>query len=62
MHHRRRFGVVAAENVFERTGGLSAWARGYSGKDANLRNSFVDNEARERQRDRQHSSSSPTRN
>jgi hypothetical protein len=34
---------VAAENKFERTGGLSAWARGYSGVDANLRNSFIDN-------------------
>lgn len=41
------FGVVAAENKFERTGGLSAWARGYSGVDANLRNSFIDNEVLE---------------
>lgn len=41
--YAQAFGVVAAENRFERTGGLSAWARGYSGKDANLRNSFIDN-------------------
>ena len=41
--YAQAFGVVAAENVFERTGGLSAWARGYSGVDANLRNSFIDN-------------------
>jgi hypothetical protein len=41
--YAQALGVVAAENRFERTGGLSAWARGYSGKDANLRNSFIDN-------------------
>jgi len=35
--------VVAAENTFERTGGLTAWARGYAGVDANLCNSFIDN-------------------
>eukprot|EP01043_Picozoa_sp_COSAG02_P017575 COSAG02_NODE_799_length_17084_cov_9.741242_12_plen_73_part_00 len=38
---------MAAENKFERTGGLSAWARGYSGVDANLRNSFIDNTVEE---------------
>lgn len=42
--YAQAFGVVAAENKFERTGGLSAWSRGYSGVDANLRNSFIDNE------------------
>ena len=42
--YAQAFGITASENKFERTGGLSAWARGYSGKDANLRNSFVDNE------------------
>ena len=42
--YAQAFGVVAAENRFERTGGLSSWARGYSGVDANLRNSFIDNE------------------
>ena len=41
--YAQALGVVAAENKFTRTGGLSAWARGYSGKDANLRNSFIDN-------------------
>lgn len=41
--YAQAFSVVAAENRFTRTGGLSAWARGYSGKDANLGNSFVDN-------------------
>eukprot|EP00040_Diaphanoeca_grandis_P025574 m.141853 g.141853 ORF g.141853 m.141853 type:complete len:943 (+) comp30217_c0_seq1:33-2861(+) len=41
--YAQAFSVVAAENTFERTGGLSAWARGYSGKDANLCNSFIDN-------------------
>lgn len=45
--YAQALGVVAAENTFERTGGLSAWARGYSGKDANLRNSFIDNEVLE---------------
>tara|TARA_B110000208_G_C11750598_1_gene423310 strand:- start:186 stop:797 length:612 start_codon:yes stop_codon:yes gene_type:complete len=38
---------IAAENRFTRTGGLSTWARGYSGKDANLRNQFIDNEVLE---------------
>ena len=41
--YAQALGVVAAENTFTRTGGLSAWARGYSGKDANLRNAFIDN-------------------
>ena len=45
--YAQAFGIVAAENKFERTGGLSAWARGYSGVDANLRNSFIDNEVLE---------------
>ena len=41
--YAQALGVVAAQNLFVRTGGLSAWARGYAGKDANLGNSFIDN-------------------
>eukprot|EP00041_Stephanoeca_diplocostata_P029767 m.886641 g.886641 ORF g.886641 m.886641 type:complete len:955 (-) comp23627_c0_seq5:567-3431(-) len=36
-------GCVAAENRFTRTGGLSVWARGFHGADANLRQQFIDN-------------------
>ena len=42
--YAQALGCVAAENTFERTGGLSTWARGDPGADANLRNSFIDNE------------------
>eukprot|EP00039_Didymoeca_costata_P023790 m.8277 g.8277 ORF g.8277 m.8277 type:complete len:915 (-) comp3864_c0_seq1:40-2784(-) len=41
--YAQALGVVAAENNFARMGGLSAWARGYSGKNANLCNSFIEN-------------------
>jgi hypothetical protein len=41
------FDIVAAENTFERTGGLSAWARNTGGNDvywgANFHASFIDN-------------------
>merc|ERR1719174_1063257 len=45
--YAQAFHCVAAENRFERTGGLTSWARGLGALDANLHVSFVDNDVLE---------------